>query len=112
MVYFSKLKGGQILDKNKKEVGVLKDLVFVDGTKYADITHIVYCCSDDKSIRKIPFVLVEDLKEILEKDKGGIIIELNESIGKIIPFFLKDGDAFRLSRRIQVKRDHFIRRPV
>jgi len=86
MVTFSQLRGSSVFDKNNKQIGVLSDLVFVDGTKYAEITHLIYEWHD-KYKKKIPWSLVGEFKE--GKDKK-IEIILNETDEQISPFFVKE----------------------
>ena len=42
MVYFSQLKDSNVYDSKKVKAGKLADLIFLDGTDYAEITHLVY----------------------------------------------------------------------
>lgn len=41
MVYYSELIGKRIIDKNHKKVGHVKDLCFIDGSRYAKISGII-----------------------------------------------------------------------
>ncbi|MEM5812624.1 MAG: PRC-barrel domain-containing protein, partial [Candidatus Aenigmatarchaeota archaeon] len=60
MVYFSQLKGRPVYDSEGKNIGSLIDMVFVDGEKYAEISHLVY--SYKKTRRKISWSFVRELK--------------------------------------------------
>lgn len=89
MVYYSELKGRPVYDSNKKKLGVLSDLVFVDGLEYAEVTHLLYS-DEEKYNRKIRFSLVEEFKEEKNRRKGEIVIKLSQPAEKINPFFLKN----------------------
>lgn len=92
MVYFNDLKNKIVFDENNAEIGILKDLVFVDGEKYAEVTHIVYL--DKKKYRKkIPWDLVKELKSITEGNKTKIDIILNTPSEKLTPFFEKENES-------------------
>jgi len=92
MVFFSELKGRLVYDSNKKTLGSLNDLVFVDGEKYAEITHIVYI-DENKYRKKIPFSLVNELKEEKIANSHSLVLNLNQPKEKIIPFFIKEDDV-------------------
>lgn len=87
MVDFSELKNKPVIDAGGKQTGVLKDLVFIDGEDYAEISHLIYC-SEDKYQKKISWRFVKELK----KDKD-IIIELNEPLSNLHTTFVQ-GDEF------------------
>ncbi|MFH1834730.1 MAG: CBS domain-containing protein [Methanobacteriota archaeon] len=91
MVYFSELKGRPVFDADKKNIGVLTDLVFIHGGDYAEITHIV-CVFEDKSVRKIRFSLVDELKCEKSRVSEKIIVHLNKPLSKITCFFIEDKD--------------------
>ena len=88
MVEFSELRNKTIYDKDGKDIGILKDLVFMDGKEYAEISHIIYL-SDDKYRKKVSFRLIRELKT---EDKG-LAIYLNEAIKDIDPV-LEQGTEF------------------
>ncbi|MFH1404174.1 MAG: CBS domain-containing protein [Candidatus Altiarchaeota archaeon] len=89
MVYFSELSGRPVYDSDRKMVGKLTDMVFVDGKEYAEVTHLIYS-GEDKYRRKIPFRHVNEFKE---KESGkGIDVYLDQPIDKIIHFFPRDDD--------------------
>src|SRR3989339_2037718 len=90
MVYFSQLKNCRIIDAKGKEVGYLKDLVFMDGKKQAEVTHFV-CCDDENSKKKIPWSFVKDINRNVGKNQI-LSINLNEHISKVNPFFVKSED--------------------
>jgi magnesium transporter len=89
MVYFSELKDNCLYDSNKKMLGGLSDLVFVDGEEYAEITHLIYT-GEDKYKRKIPFRHVNEFKE--EDSKKSLVVNLDQPVEKIIHLFPKEGD--------------------
>jgi len=89
MVYFNQLKGKPIFDENNKNIGFLKDLVFVDGEKYAEITHLIYL-DENKYRKKIPWDWVKELKSETNGIKTDIGIILNTPAEKITPFFEKE----------------------
>ncbi len=92
MVYFSEIKGKPIFDANNKNIGILKDLVFVDGEKYAEITHLVYL-DENKNRKKISWDLVKELKSEANGINTKIGINLNTPEEKITPFFEKEKEA-------------------
>ncbi len=89
MVHFSQIKGNPVFDVDNRNIGTLRDLVFIDGEKYAEITHLIYL-DEHKYKKKIPWDLVKELKS----EKNGIIpkisVILNTSSEKITPFFEKE----------------------
>lgn len=89
MVHFNEIKRNPVFDVDNKNIGTLRDLVFIDGEKYAEITHLIYL-DEHKYIKKIPWDLVKELKS----EKNGIIpkisIILNTPSEKITPFFEKE----------------------
>ncbi|RLD16355.1 MAG: hypothetical protein DRI22_01350 [Caldiserica bacterium] len=91
MVYFSELQRKAVYDSKGRQIGQLKDLVFVDGTRYAEVTHLVYC-GEDNYPKKIPFGLVSEFKEQREKGKRELTIKLDISLEKLNPFFIKESD--------------------
>ncbi len=82
MVDFSELKNKPIIDCDGKKIGVVKDLVFIDGEDYAEITHLIYA-GEDKYKKKISWRFVKELK----RDKE-IIIELNDCLADLNPSFV------------------------
>ncbi len=92
MVFFSELKGRRVYDSNKVFLGVVDDLVFVDGEKYAAITHLVYV-DDNKYRKKIHFSLVNELKEEKRQKSPGLVINLSLPKERITPFFIKENDV-------------------
>ena len=62
MVQFSQLKGSCVYDSEGACIGKLMDLVFVDGTVYAEITHLIYH-DENKYKKKIPWTFVKEFKE-------------------------------------------------
>ena len=90
MVFFSQLKNKPVLDAKHKKLGVVKDLVFVDGIDYAQASHLIYL-SKDKYRKKIAWRFIKELKE---KDikKGDIEIHLNSSQDELNTLFEKETD--------------------
>ena len=82
MVYFSEIKEKTIFDANNKDIGTLKDLVFVDGEKYAEITHLIYL-DEKKYKKKIPWDVVKELKSEANGISTRIGIILNIPAEKI-----------------------------
>ena len=66
MVHFTELKGNKVYDLKGNCLGRLADLVFLDGTKYAEITHLIYE-DENKYRKKIPWAFV---KEFMQDNKG------------------------------------------
>lgn len=88
MVYFSQLKNNRVYDTKKVCVGKLVDLIFVDGTNYAEITCLIY--QDENNYKKkIPWDYVKEFKEEKNSGKDQISIYLNSPIDDITPFFMK-----------------------
>ena len=61
MVYFSQIKGRPVYDSEEKNIGSIVDLVFVDGEKYAEISHLVYFSR--KYRKKVPWRFVKEIKD-------------------------------------------------
>ncbi len=91
MVYFSQLKNSVILDPHNKEVGKLKDLVFVDGKDNAEVTHLIYANAEGVA-QKMRVSRVEEFKGDKSSPEGPIVIKLNTKIADIQPFFVKEED--------------------
>ncbi|MFH1125953.1 MAG: CBS domain-containing protein [Candidatus Altiarchaeota archaeon] len=92
MVFFSEIKGRPLYDSKKNRLGIVDDLVFVDGEKYAEITHIIYV-DESKYRKKIPFILVDEFKEESVDKTKGLVINLHHPKENINPFFVKDDDV-------------------
>ncbi len=92
MVYFSDLQKRPITDKEGQLVGLLKDLVFIDGEEFAEVTHLIYI-SEEGYRKKIPWKHVEELKERREKGTLRIDIILGVDRGDLNPTFER-GDEF------------------
>ncbi len=92
MVYFSQIKEKPIFDANNKNIGILKDLVFIDGEKYAEITNLVYL-DEHKYRKKIPWNLVKELKSEANGLNTKIEIKLNTPVESIAPFFEKEDET-------------------
>ncbi|MEM4267680.1 MAG: CBS domain-containing protein [Candidatus Woesearchaeota archaeon] len=86
MVFFSEILRKDIVDSNGKHVGKLADLIFIDGEKTAQISHLVYV-SDDKYRKKIPWGLVKELTALKEQRHAEIKIVLNVQKDNIRPLF-------------------------
>jgi len=92
MVYFSQIKEKPVFDANNKNIGILKDLVFIDGEKYAEITNLVYL-DEHKYRKKIAWNLVKELKSGTNGFNSKIEIRLNTAVESIAPFFEKEDEA-------------------
>jgi sporulation protein YlmC with PRC-barrel domain len=89
MVYFSQLRGRPVIDSTGKEIGVLVDLGFNDGEKFAEICHVIY--TDGKNLRKkITWSLVRELKDDPRTKGLRADIFLNASENEIDPTFEKE----------------------
>lgn len=89
MVYFSQLKNKEVFDSNNVCIGKLIDLVFVDGTNYAEITHLIYQ-DESKYKKKIAWDFVKEFKERKNGKINEISIYLNSPVDEITPFFMKE----------------------
>lgn len=89
MVYFSQLKNSKIYDLNKVKIGEFVDLIFVDGTDYAETTHLIFV-DESKYKKKIPLTYLKEFKEEKEGAKEVINLYLNSPIESIAPFFIKE----------------------
>lgn len=92
MVYFSQLKNNCVYDSKKVCAGKFIDLVFVDGTNYAEITYLIYE-DENKYKKKIPWDFVKEFKEEKNGRKNQISIYLNSPIDEITPFFMKGKES-------------------
>jgi len=90
MVFFSQLKNKPVLDSKNKKIGVVKDMVFVDGSNYAQVSHLVYL-SKEKYRKKIAWRFIKELKEKIIK-KEDIEIHLNCSQDELNTLFEKESD--------------------
>src|SRR3989338_5162923 len=89
MVYFSQLKNSKIYDLNKVKIGEFVDLIFVDGTDYAETTHLIFV-DGSKYKKKIPLTYLKEFKEEKDGAKEVINLYLNSPIESIAPFFIKE----------------------
>ena len=89
MVYFSQLKDSNVYDSKKVKAGKLADLIFMDGTDYAEITHLIYI-DENKYKKKMPLAYIQEFKEEKEGIKDVINIYLNSPIESVTPFFMKE----------------------
>ena len=91
MVYFSDLQKKPVLDKSENKIGTFQDIVFIDGEEFAEVTHLIYK-SDDGYQKKIPWELVEELKEeqIGRKLKIEVIVDRDEE--EINPAFVRGNE--------------------
>ena len=90
MVFFSQLKNKRVIDDKNKEIGVVKDLVFVDGSDYAQVSHLIYL-SKEKYRKKIAWRFIKKLKEKAIK-KEDIEIHLNSSQDELNTLFERESD--------------------
>jgi CBS domain-containing protein/sporulation protein YlmC with PRC-barrel domain len=89
MVYFSQLKGRPVFDSAGKKIGILVDMGFNDGEKYAEICHIIYS-SKNKYRKKIPWNLVKEIKDNPETRRLDVDIYLNSIENELEPTFEKE----------------------
>jgi len=90
MVYFNQLKDKPIIDSRGKRIGIIKDLVFVDGSDYAQVSHLIYL-SKEKYRKKIAWRFIKELKEKAVK-KEDIEIHLNSPKDELNILFEKESD--------------------
>jgi sporulation protein YlmC with PRC-barrel domain/CBS domain-containing protein len=86
MVYFSQLKGRPVYDTSGKTIGNLSDMVFIDGEKYAEISHLVYS-SRNKYRKKIPWRFVKEIRDNPETKGIEADIYLNAPESELNPTF-------------------------
>ena len=98
MVYFTHLLGKPVIDSRGRDIGVIKDLVFIDGDKYAEISYLDYL-SKDNYRKKISWRFVKELKDESTKSKAAIGIYLNSPVEEINPLFERE-DEFLVSKLI------------
>jgi sporulation protein YlmC with PRC-barrel domain/CBS domain-containing protein len=89
MVYFSQLQGRPVYDSNGKNIGILRDLIFIDGEKFAEISHLIYCAKDNWR-RKIPWKFVKELSDKNDNKKMDIDIHLNTPENELEPTFERE----------------------
>ena len=92
MVYFTQLGQSKLFDSKGNEIGRLIDLVFVDGTKYAEITHTIYE-DENKYKKKIPWTFVKEFKQETDEKSSKISIHLNSPIDAVTQFFMKEKEV-------------------
>jgi magnesium transporter len=95
MVFFSELKDRTVLDSNGNLIGNLVDMIFVDGEKYAPISHIIYV-GDDKYRKKVSWEMVKELAIQPGSESKGISIMLNKQRQELNPKF-EDEKEFLVS---------------
>ncbi len=98
MVYFSQLKGRPVYDSNGKSIGNLTDMVFIDGEKYAEISHLVYS-SRNRYRKKIPWRFVKEIRDNPETKGIEADIYLNAPEGELNPTFEQEKE-FLVSRLV------------
>jgi|ETNmetMinimDraft_2_1059921.scaffolds.fasta_scaffold01767_6 CBS domain-containing protein len=91
MAYFSDLQKKPVLDKSENKIGRFQDVVFIDGEEFAEITHLIYK-SDDGYLKKIPWDLVEELKEEKAGRKLQIDIIIDRDDEEINPAFVRGNE--------------------
>lgn len=89
MVYFSQLKGRPVFDSAGKKIGILVDMSFNDGEKYAEICHITYT-SKNNYRKKIPWEFVKEIKDNPNTRGLDADIHLNSSESELEPTFEKE----------------------
>jgi magnesium transporter len=95
MVFFSELKDRDVLDSSGNTIGNLIDMIFVDGEKYAPISHIIYV-GDDKYRKKVSWETVKELAIQPGSESKGISIMLNKQRQELNPKF-EDEKEFLVS---------------
>lgn len=90
MVFLSELLGKPVLDSTGKELGILYDLIFQDGSNIAPITHFVYRCQE-KYKKRLPWKYVKGLKQVHEQ-KTIFSLLLNASSQELEPAFVHEND--------------------
>ena len=92
MVHFTELRNSKVYDLKKNPLGKLTDLVFVDGAKYAEITHLIYE-DENKYKKKIPWAFVKEFMQDHERAKNIISVHLNSPVDGITQFFMKEKEV-------------------
>src|SRR3989344_7021768 len=92
MVHFTQLRNSKVYDLKGNPLGKLTDLVFVDGTKYAEITHLIYE-DENKYKKKIPWAFVKEFMQDHEGIKTVISVHLNSPADAITQFFMKEKEV-------------------
>ena len=90
MVHFTQLRNSKVYDSRENFLGKLTDLVFVDGTKYAEITHLIYE-DENKYKKKVPWAFVKEFEH--DGTKNIINIYLNSPVDAITQFFMKEKEV-------------------
>ncbi len=67
---------------NGRKTGVVSDLIFIDGEKYAEVSHLIYT-TDKKRRRKMSWGFVSEMKDLTDNNKIDIDIHLNVPEDKI-----------------------------
>jgi CBS domain-containing protein/sporulation protein YlmC with PRC-barrel domain len=86
MVYFSQVKGRPVYDSTGKNIGLIADLGFADGEKYAKICHLIYS-SKNKYRKKISWKFVKEIKDNPETRGIDADIYLNAPESELNPTF-------------------------
>jgi len=86
MVYFSQMKGRTVYDSTGKSIGAISDMVFIDGQKYAEISHLIYS-SKNRYRKKIPWRFVKEIKDNPETSRLDADIYLNAPESELNPAF-------------------------
>lgn len=92
MVHFTQLRNSKVHDLKGNILGKLTDLVFVDGLKYAEITHLIYE-DQDKYKKKVPWAFVQEFKQEHDGLKNTISIHLNSPVDAITQFFMREKEV-------------------
>jgi magnesium transporter len=86
MVYLSQMKGRSVYDSTGKAIGIIADMVFIDGEKYAETSHLVYL-SKNKYRKKIPWRFVKEIKDNPQTSRLDADIYLNAPESELNPAF-------------------------
>jgi len=91
MVFYTELFKQNVIDKEGKILGTLCDLVFVDGTDAARITHIVFIGKDNYK-KKLSWQYVEGIKQPGNAGIANFSIMLNKPSYALEPAFVHEHD--------------------
>lgn len=92
MVHFTQLRNSKVYDLKGNLLGKLTDLVFVDGSKYAEITHLIYA-DENKYRKKVPWAFVKEFKQEHDGTKNIISVHLNSPVDAITQFFMREKEV-------------------
>lgn len=91
MLYYTELIKRPIIDKDGRDVGILLDLIFKDGTEIAPITHLVYLAKD-KYKKRLAWKCVKEIKQTGTEKNLAYTIILNCRYTELEPTFVHEND--------------------